>query len=92
MCEGSKTRAGTGRAKCSSGVDDLHGPAVAAHCAPTCGDLKSPPIDVYVARKQWPSSSVWAIGTLVGLNRLVTSVTRLIFGLAGRRFIKQATI
>ena len=39
---------------------------------------------------QWPSSSAWAIGTLVGVNLLMTGVTRLIFGVAGRRLIKQA--
>jgi len=39
----------------------------------------------------WPSSSAWAIGTLVGVNLLLTGITRLIFGLAGRRLIKQAT-
>ena len=40
---------------------------------------------------QWPSSSAWAVGTLVGVNLLMTGITRLIFGLAGRRLIKQAT-
>jgi uncharacterized membrane protein HdeD (DUF308 family) len=39
---------------------------------------------------QWPSSSAWAIGTLLGVNLLMTGLTRLIFGLAGRRLIKQA--
>jgi uncharacterized membrane protein HdeD (DUF308 family) len=37
----------------------------------------------------WPSSSVWAIGTLVGVNLLMTGVTRLMFGLAARKLIKQ---
>jgi uncharacterized membrane protein HdeD (DUF308 family) len=40
---------------------------------------------------QWPSSAAWAIGTLVGVYLLMTGVTRLIFGLAGRRLIKRAT-
>jgi uncharacterized membrane protein HdeD (DUF308 family) len=35
----------------------------------------------------WPSSSVWAIGTLVGINLLLTGVTRLMMGIAGRRVI-----
>ena len=39
----------------------------------------------------WPSSSAWAIGTLVGVNLLMTGITRLIFGMAGRRLIKHAT-
>lgn len=33
----------------------------------------------------WPSSSVWAIGTLVGINLLMTGISRLIFGLAARK-------
>lgn len=40
---------------------------------------------------QWPSSSAWAIGTLVGVNLLMTGITRLMFGVAGRRLIKHAT-
>ena len=39
----------------------------------------------------WPSSSVWAIGTLVGVNLLFTGTARLMIGLAGRRLVKQAT-
>ena len=33
----------------------------------------------------WPSSSVWAIGTLVGINLLMTGISRLMFGLAARK-------
>jgi len=40
---------------------------------------------------QWPSSSAWAIGTLVGVNLVMTGITRLMFGLGGRRLIKNAT-
>jgi uncharacterized membrane protein HdeD (DUF308 family) len=40
---------------------------------------------------QWPSSAAWAIGTLVGVNLLLTGITRLIFAVAGRRLIKHAT-
>ena len=40
---------------------------------------------------RWPSSSAWAIGTLVGVNLLMTGITRLMFGVAGRRLIKHAT-
>lgn len=39
----------------------------------------------------WPSSSIWAIGTLVGVNLLMTGITRLMFGLAARKLVKQAT-
>jgi uncharacterized membrane protein HdeD (DUF308 family) len=38
----------------------------------------------------WPSSSVWAIGTLVGIYLLVTGVTRLMLGITGRRVIGRA--
>jgi len=38
----------------------------------------------------WPSSSVWAIGILVGVNLLMTGMTRLMFGLAARTVIKRA--
>jgi uncharacterized membrane protein HdeD (DUF308 family) len=38
----------------------------------------------------WPSSTVWAIGTLVGVNLLMTGITRLMFGLAARKLIKHA--
>jgi uncharacterized membrane protein HdeD (DUF308 family) len=39
----------------------------------------------------WPSSSVWAIGILVGVNLLMTGITRLMFGLAARKLVRQAT-
>jgi uncharacterized membrane protein HdeD (DUF308 family) len=35
----------------------------------------------------WPSSSVWAIGILVGTHLLITGMTRLMFGLAARKLI-----
>ena len=39
----------------------------------------------------WPSSSVWAIGTLLGVNLLMTGITRLMFGLAARKVVKHVT-
>jgi uncharacterized membrane protein HdeD (DUF308 family) len=36
----------------------------------------------------WPSSSVWAIGTLVGVNLIITGFSRLMFGLAARKLVK----
>jgi len=33
---------------------------------------------------QWPSTSVWAIGTLVGINLLTTGFSRLMLGTAAR--------
>jgi uncharacterized membrane protein HdeD (DUF308 family) len=38
----------------------------------------------------WPSSSVWAIGTLVGVNLLMTGISRLMFGLAARQLVNRA--
>ena len=40
---------------------------------------------------RWPSSADWAIGTLVGAYLLMTGITRLVFGVAGRRLIKRAS-
>ena len=39
----------------------------------------------------WPSSSIWAIGTLVGINLLMTGISRLMFGLAARKLLRHAT-
>lgn len=38
----------------------------------------------------WPSSSVWAIGILVGMTLFMTGTTRLMFGLAARKLIRGA--
>jgi uncharacterized membrane protein HdeD (DUF308 family) len=38
----------------------------------------------------WPSSSVWAIGTLVGVNLLMTGISRLMLGLAARKLASAA--
>ena len=35
--------------------------------------------------RQWPSSSLWLIGTLVGISMIMTGMTRLMIGLAARR-------
>ncbi|MGH9829557.1 MAG: HdeD family acid-resistance protein [Blastocatellia bacterium] len=39
----------------------------------------------------WPSSSVWAIGTLVGVNLLITGISRLMLGTAARKLVSRAT-
>jgi uncharacterized membrane protein HdeD (DUF308 family) len=39
--------------------------------------------------RHWPSSSVWAIGTLVGANLLMTGISRLMFGTAARKLTGQ---
>jgi uncharacterized membrane protein HdeD (DUF308 family) len=41
--------------------------------------------------RRWPSISVWAIGTLVGLNLLMDGFSRLMFGTATRSFLRQRT-
>jgi uncharacterized membrane protein HdeD (DUF308 family) len=38
----------------------------------------------------WPSSTVWAIGTLVGVNLLMTGFSRLMFGMAIRKMATSA--
>jgi len=37
----------------------------------------------------WPSSSAWAIGILVGVNLLMTGISRLMFGLAARQLASR---
>ena len=39
----------------------------------------------------WPSSSVWAIGILVGVDLLMTGISRLMFGLAARKLVPRPT-
>jgi uncharacterized membrane protein HdeD (DUF308 family) len=34
---------------------------------------------------QWPSSSAWAIGTLVGVSLIISGVTRVMLSLAVRK-------
>jgi len=35
--------------------------------------------------RNWPSSSIWAIGTIVGVNLLMTGFSRMMLGTAARR-------
>jgi uncharacterized membrane protein HdeD (DUF308 family) len=39
----------------------------------------------------WPSSSIWAIGTIVGINLLMTGISRLMFGLAARKLLQRGS-
>ena len=39
----------------------------------------------------WPSSSVWAIGTLVGVNLLMTGISRVMVGMAARSLSAHPT-
>jgi uncharacterized membrane protein HdeD (DUF308 family) len=38
---------------------------------------------------QWPSSSAWAIGTLVGVSMVISGVTRLMVSIAVRKATDQ---
>ena len=38
--------------------------------------------------RHWPSGSLWVVGTLVGINMIMTGMTRLMLALAVRRAIK----
>jgi uncharacterized membrane protein HdeD (DUF308 family) len=40
----------------------------------------------------WLSSTVWAIGTLVGVNLLMTGISRLMFGLAARKLLNRVAV
>src|SRR5271166_4933042 len=40
--------------------------------------------------RQWPSSSLWVIGTLVGISMIFTGMTRLMLGLAARKVAPSA--
>jgi uncharacterized membrane protein HdeD (DUF308 family) len=40
---------------------------------------------------QWPSSSAWAIGTLVGVSMIISGVTRLMLSLAVRKVTSSTT-
>ena len=42
----------------------------------------------YLIYRPWPSSSSWAIGTLLGINLIVSGVTRLMYSVTARKTIK----
>jgi len=42
----------------------------------------------YVIFRPWPSSSSWAIGTLLGINLIVSGVTRLMYSVTARKTLK----
>ncbi len=43
----------------------------------------------FLIMRNWPGSSSWAIGTIVGVNLCVSGVTRLMFSVAARRALKE---
>lgn len=38
---------------------------------------------------QWPSSSIWAIGTLVGVSMIISGITRVMMSLAVRKVVAK---
>lgn|SRR5208282_6757029 len=42
----------------------------------------------YLIWRPWPSSSSWAIGTLLGINLLVSGFTRLMYSVTARKTLK----
>jgi uncharacterized membrane protein HdeD (DUF308 family) len=44
----------------------------------------------YVIWRPWPASSSWAIGTLVGVNLVISGFTRLMYSVAARKTLKAA--
>ena len=42
----------------------------------------------YLIWRPWPSSSSWAIGTLVGINLIVSGFTRLMYSVSARNTLK----
>jgi uncharacterized membrane protein HdeD (DUF308 family) len=42
----------------------------------------------YLIWRPWPSSSAWAIGTLLGVNLIVSGVTRLMYSVEARKTLK----
>ena len=52
-------------------------------CAITAAGLVAGSLGLMIAR-HWPSSSGWAIGTLVGVSLIVSGVSRVMLSLAVR--------
>ena len=42
----------------------------------------------FLIGRQWPSSSAWAIGTLLGINLIVSGFTRLMYSVEARKSLK----
>ena len=42
--------------------------------------------------RHWPSSSIWAIGTIVGIKLLMTGISRLMLGTAARKLANRVAI
>jgi hypothetical protein len=42
----------------------------------------------YLIWRPWPISSVWAIGTILGINLIISGFTRLMYSVAARKSIQ----
>ena len=43
----------------------------------------------WIIWNRWPGTSLWVIGTLVGINMLMTGITRLMMAVAARKLLKD---
>jgi uncharacterized membrane protein HdeD (DUF308 family) len=46
------------------------------------------PFLAYLIWRPWPVSSVWAIGTILGVNLIVSGFTRLMYSVAARKTLE----
>jgi uncharacterized membrane protein HdeD (DUF308 family) len=44
----------------------------------------------YLIWRPWPNSSIWAIGTILGINLIFSGITRLSYSIAARRTLTAA--
>ena len=42
----------------------------------------------YVIWRPWPTSSVWAIGTILGINLIISGLTRLMYSVSARKSLQ----
>lgn len=45
----------------------------------------------YLIWRPWPSSSIWAIGTILGINLITSGFTRLMYSVAARRTLEAVS-
>jgi hypothetical protein len=55
-------------------------------CRPVTTDTNAGSLGLMIYM-QWPSSSAWAIGTLVGISTIISGATRVMLSLAARKAV-----
>jgi uncharacterized membrane protein HdeD (DUF308 family) len=45
----------------------------------------------YLILRPWPGSSIWAIGTILGINLITSGLTRLMYSVAARRTLEAVS-